>query len=98
MTSKTPRQLTKVASGGDSLYAGLLRLWKIKKNKVSCFTDNPGLETAETCQVGGLFKTKQSKRKQWCNIQWLLLCANGIAFAVNNLDKQMGKKILTRKI
>lgn len=46
MTSKRPRQLTKVASGGDALYAGLFLCRGKKKYKVrkSCFKDNPGLK------------------------------------------------------
>lgn len=45
MTSKRPRQLTKVASGGDALYVGFF-LWKGKKKeevRKDCFKDNPGL-------------------------------------------------------
>lgn len=98
MTSKRPRQLTKVASGGDALYAGFF-LWKGEKKKVNCLKDNPGLKTAVSWQVGGFLKTKQSKTKQnsvpildgYYSVQM------EVQFAMNNLNKQV-KKILTMKI
>lgn len=42
MTIKRPRQLTKIASGGDELYT-VLFLWEEKKKKDNCFKDNSGL-------------------------------------------------------
>lgn len=87
-TSKTPRLLTKFASGGDALYAGFF-LWKGKKKeevRKDCFKDNLGLKTAVSCSVV-LFNT--NKTKQCPNTGCLLFWANRSVFAKNNLNKQV---------